>query len=401
MEEVKYKGTMFDRLRQIANAQRYQRKGPLDYRTWIFSSTDNRCFNYNSKYLFLYVRAHYPRVRARYVINDALLRRKLQEQYGRELFVDGASPEGMRQILAAGVWFTSAGLPAYEMTGRPDRIVVNLWHGIPLKRIVLMGEQSGRFTKLWFRQIFSRKYTYILTTSRELIPIMAQSFGVPESKVKVWGQPRDDAVLKGDRKQELEELFALPEDATCVLYAPTYRDTEATRLFPFADFVPEDLESYLAQNEMHIFIRLHLDEQNKGEEIPRLAHVHMLGEDLLDDITEYLNCFAILVTDYSSIYFDYLLLDRPIIFLPYDQDSYLKQRGLNFDYEKVTPGPKPRTQQELVACLETCRQGQEAYALSRKKVRAFFHQVKTPCSRTICCHIIKRIKLYRGRKEQL
>ena len=60
-------------------------------------------------------------------------------------------------------------------------------------------------------------------------------------------------------------------------------------------------------------------------------------------MTGVLGIFDLLVTDYSSIYIDYLLTEKPIVFLPYDKEQYLEGRGMNFGYDEVTPGPKPET----------------------------------------------------------
>lgn len=82
---------------------------------WIFSSVDNKKFNYNSKYLFEYVKEHYPDIEPRFVMNDDRERAILSAQYGEEYFIESNSKEGIRKVLEGGVWFTSAGLPVYGM----------------------------------------------------------------------------------------------------------------------------------------------------------------------------------------------------------------------------------------------------------------------------------------------
>ena len=77
---------------------------------WIFSSTDNSHYNYNSRYLFEYVKDNLLEITSYFVINDEKLRRKLGEEYGEQYFIETCSEEGMKKVLSAGVWFTSAGL---------------------------------------------------------------------------------------------------------------------------------------------------------------------------------------------------------------------------------------------------------------------------------------------------
>lgn len=382
---------MINKMINMIQSQRYKEKGNLDYHTWIFSSVGNCNFNYNSKYLFLYVREHLSQIRPRFVMNDAQKRRRLEKEYGEEYFLDGTTKDGLKQILKAGVWFTSAGLPAYEWSRNPKRIVVNLWHGIPLKKIVLLEEHASVLQKLYFKQIFSNKYSYVLTTSTHLVPVMAKSLGVEEKIVKVWGQPRNDVVMRGRAKGELTALLNIREqDVKLILYAPTYRDHAATRLFPFNDYDEKKLEEFLQKQKIHICIRMHLEETIEKEKY-KSDWIHFVNEDVIDDIAQWMNCFDLLITDYSSIYLDYLLLDKPIIFLPYDKEEYLKDRGMNYPYDEVTPGAKPKTQQQLILNIENSLFGEDPYRTQRKRCNEYFNQVTEPCCEFICQQILREI----------
>lgn len=358
--------------------------GRPDKDKWVFSSVQNREFNYNSKYLFLYVKKYFPHVHPYYVINDDKKRKILSEQYGAEYFIETKSFRGMRQALKAGVWFTSAGLPVYAIGIGRKHIVVNLWHGVPLKKIVLMEENISRLQKAYFKYVFSKNYCCVLTTSEKLIPIMAESFGIAKEKVKVWGQPRNDAIIeKHTEKGELHHLMrALPKYEKSILYAPTYRDGEAVRLFPFEDMDMERLQNYLEEHQLLLCLRTHIEETVNSARYVQ-GRIVSLNADIVDDVTEYLSAFDILITDYSSVYIDYLLLDRPIIFLPYDKEKYLEKRGMNFDYNTVTPGDKPECFQEFMEALHRALY-QDSYGKRRQEVNVILNQVTEPCSQYIC-----------------
>ena len=381
---------MLQKVENILKAQLYKRQ-ELDFHIWVFSSVDNCNFNYHSKYLFLYVRDTLPEIKPVFVINDKKKRQQLSEQYGEGFFIDGLCSEGMKLILSAGVWFTSAGLPVYEWKGNPDRIVVNLWHGIPLKKIVLMEEKQSFFRRFYFKHVFSSKYTYILTTSTHLVPVMSKSFAVPEECIKIWGQPRNDVLWETPAKREVLQTMKIEEGASLILYAPTYREYGDTELFPFPDYDKKEMESFLQKKNCHICIRMHLKEQG-GTEKYAGTHIHFMNEDVIEDIALWLNCFDVLITDYSSIYLDYLLLNKPIIFLPYDQKEYLRKRGMNFPYGKVTPGPKPESQKEFLNCVGKALAGQDGYDSEREKCNSYFNQLKEPCSNKICDYILHDIK---------
>lgn len=360
-----------------------------DSHIWLFSSTDNSHYNYNSRYLFEYVKENLPEITPLFVINDPELRNSLSSKYGKQYFIETESIQGIRQALSAGVWFTSAGLPAYGTGLHKKRLIINLWHGVPLKKIALLDPNLKKAARIYFKKIFSENYTCILTTSHELIPLMARSFAVSEDKIKVWGQPRNDGLFqKNDCRKILGQLFPdLPEYTKTVLYAPTFRDYGQVQLFPFKDFDQEQLEAFLDEKNMLLFIRTHVAEQ--GSAAPYLGkRIRFLGNEQAEDVTGILNIFDCLITDYSSIYIDYLLTDKPMIFLPYDRQQYLDGRGMNFDYDDVTPGPKPETFNDFLDALSP---KEDFWKSERTRVNRLFNEIQHPCAADICNKVLKMI----------
>lgn len=361
-----------------------------DSHIWLFSSTDNSHYNYNSRYLFEYVKENLPEITPLFVINDPELRNSLSSKYGKQYFIETESIQGIRQALSAGVWFTSAGLPAYGTGLHKKRLIINLWHGVPLKKIALLDPNLKKAARIYFKKIFSENYTCILTTSHELIPLMARSFAVSEDKIKVWGQPRNDGLFqKNDCREILGQLFPdLPEYTKTVLYAPTFRDYGQVQLFPFKDFDQEQLEAFLEKKNMLLFIRTHVAEQ--GSAAPYLGkRIRFLGNEQAEDVTGILNIFDCLITDYSSIYIDYLLTDKPMIFLPYDRQQYLDGRGMNFDYDDVTPGPKPET---FNGFLDALSPKEDFWKSERTRVNRLFNEIQHPCAADICNKVLKMIR---------
>ena len=361
-----------------------------DSHIWLFSSTDNSHYNYNSRYLFEYVKENLPEITPLFVINDPELRNSLSSKYGKQYFIETESIQGIRQALSAGVWFTSAGLPAYGTGLHKKRLIINLWHGVPLKKIALLDPNLKKAARIYFKKIFSENYTCILTTSHELIPLMARSFAVSEDKIKVWGQPRNDGLFqKNDCRKILGQLFPdLPEYTKTVLYAPTFRDYGQVQLFPFKDFDQKQLEAFLDEKNMLLFIRTHVAEQ--GSATPYLGkRIRFLGNEQAEDVTGILNIFDCLITDYSSIYIDYLLTDKPMIFLPYDRQQYLDGRGMNFDYDDVTPGPKPETFNDFLDALSP---KEDFWKSERTRVNRLFNEIQHPCAADICNKVLKMIR---------
>lgn len=358
---------------------------------WVFSSVHNRTFNYNSSYLFLYVKEHCPEIHPYYVMNDDKKREELGEKYGKEYFLDGKTMAGIRKILSCKVWFTSTAPPLYGVGFRKKYVILNLWHGIPLKKIGMEQKNLSWFTRKYYKYLFADNYEGVVTTSSHLVHIMSRSFLVEPERIKVWGQPRNDVLFSSNSEGKgLEEVFSgeLPPYEKVVLYAPTFRDHEPTQLFPFQDMDRECLCQWLEEKKIFLCIRLHLYDQTGYQWIQELdrtgSRIRFLNEDRTVDIMEALKEFDLLITDYSSIYMDYLLTGKPILFLHYDQEAYLKERGMNFPYDQVTPGPKPKTFQEFLNSMEDLLYNHDGYVRQRESVNNFLNEIQRPCCADIC-----------------
>jgi len=364
----------------------------FNYNTWVFSSSFNTKFNYNSKYLFEHVYNNEPLISPLYVINDDILRKQLKEKYGEEFFIETKSFKGIKRVLNAGVWFTSAGLPSYGLRLNKKRLIINLWHGVPLKKIALLEEKVSKVNKVYFKYIFSKNYSFIITTSNKLISVMQKSFGVDKNKIKVLGQPRNDVLyIEKEKKQVLQKLYSqLPSYTKAILYAPTYRDNGETVLFPFKDFDMVKLNEFLKKNDMIIFIRSHQSDNSKVINFGN--RVKFINEDIEEDIMNIINIFDLLITDYSSIYIDFLLMNKPIMFLPYDKNQYLEERGFNFNYDDVTPGPKPSNLTEFMDELSLLIKDKKYYLSDRIKTNNYFNEIKENSSEKIVVFAKKEIK---------
>lgn len=346
---------------------------------WLFSSSYNNNYNYNSKYLFEYVIKSNTKIKCKFIINDDQKRKKLIEKYGKH-FIETISFRGMIEALRAGVWFTSAGLPIYIPYSKKNRYIVNLWHGVPLKKIGLKENNFSLLRKLYFKLFFSHNYSIITTSSHYMVDTMADSFGVGKEKVKVLGQPRNDLLGKYiDRDCYLNEHFKeLPIYKEILLYAPTYREFNKTQLFPFHDFDKKKLDEFLEQEKIIIFIRMHQSEINEEiyDELKGNNRIRFINNDIVEDVMEVLSIFDLLLTDYSSIYIDHLILEKPQLFIPYDLDEYINLRGLNFEYNRHTPGPKVKSFNELTNEISKLLSQETYYKDKRDRLNNYFNQVQ-------------------------
>ena len=328
--------------------------GKKDKYTIVFAGYNNLKYNFNSKYLFEYYLAHNKNYKLYFIIDNDQLREQLNEELG-PYFITSKTIEGLRIIFKAFTWITSGGMPVRIPFANRDRVTVNLWHGVPFKAIGLMNGENSWLQNFCIKHIYS-KYDVVTATSERFAETMALSFNVPRNKVKILGHPWSDSLwTQNDKVEILNKLFDLPyeisKDEKVVLYAPTWRANVNTVIFPFEDFSLEALEDFLEKNRMVICLRTHQLDLNNIEAYKNCRRILILNEDKVADIMSVLNIFDILISDYSGMIFDYFLLDRPLILLPYDKTEYLATRRLTIDFEEIEMIPSPTNFKEFITSL--------------------------------------------------
>ncbi|WP_031547949.1 CDP-glycerol glycerophosphotransferase family protein [Salinicoccus luteus] len=229
---------------------------------------------------------------------------------------------------------------------------VQLWHAngavklFGLRDKTIQGRPKSAHRR--FRQVYDR-FHKIVVSSDEMAEIFKQAFGLDDSNMLRTGVPRTDFFHSEERlgaardrmHQELPEIGG----KTVILYAPTFRDGGFT-----VHDLPIDIgmmEQALGETH-HLLIHLHPAVDFEGNEATDFA-TDTTGRH---DISALLSVTDILITDYSSIPFEFSTLCRPMIFYPYDLEEYESTRGLWFDYYKMAPGPVVQTTEALIRTIE-------------------------------------------------
>jgi len=249
--------------------------------------------------------------------------------------------------------------------------VINLWHGIPLKRLSLQvkGIRESKSRKRF------QKFTSICASSTFEQFLLASCFDMHIDDVWVTGTPRNDYFVKPN-----SELLSAHKylNKKIILYAPTWREYgNRSSFFPFDDKNLSELNEYLESKDAYLLLRGHREEMerissNYGEKsLSRILPAH---QEIFPDAQQLLAHVDVLVTDYSSIYLDFLLVDKPIIFIPYDLKEYQSYRGFLFDYDSNTPGDKVFTQEAFIKSLDSSLNSPEQYSAERKVVLDLFHK---------------------------
>ncbi|MFP2239731.1 CDP-glycerol glycerophosphotransferase family protein [Pseudescherichia vulneris] len=329
----------------------------LDEKRVVITSTQNISYNFNSKYFFEYLNesSEWRGFSVFYVINNDAKCRELNSTYNTDRFISSQSFKGALFCLGAKFWISSTfELPVNSLYRNSQRIVLHLGHGVPLKKIGLNEEQVS-FLKKINRLIRTRQFTDIVCYSPELKNSMVKTFANEDANYIFMGQPRNDGLIvnKVSIRERVLEMAGLHSSDTVriVLYAPTWRPYASTCFFPF-EVDASELDELLRSNNIYIFLRSHPFYPSKIERnIIDLPNIISFNSNIAPEICDYLGAFDSLITDYSSIYIDYLIADRKIGFIPYDKDEYIKKVGFCYDYEQFTPGAKIHDYTDLVDFL--------------------------------------------------
>jgi CDP-glycerol glycerophosphotransferase (TagB/SpsB family) len=366
---------------------------------WIFGSYSN-AFNDNSKHLYIHVVEKHPEIEAIWITGDPTVRDHIRAAGGKAFL--RWSLEGIVACLTGRYWFFSMYVADINYFCSRKATLVNLWHGIPLKKIefdIEHGPIADRFQRpswtdryLYWPSIFKRPDYVLSTSARVTRESFASAFRIEPFQCINAGYPRNDAFFKSQVERQ-SSLTRWDPPATsmlidkmsgycrCLIYMPTWRDTNPNFILSSGwDFLA--LNEALKQQNMLLLIKLHVaTPQGVLQKAANLSHIHLMQST--EDAYSVLPLTSALITDYSSILFDYLLLDKPIYYYPFDRKDYESDsRGFYHAYDSCTAGRCIKSPMELAdPCLAD---DAITYAAARRALReSFFEHADAQASERI------------------
>ncbi len=381
---------------------------PRDKKIWLFGSTFGKRFADNPRYFYLYISQHKNElgIRPIWISHD----KKIVE------FLKNNGYEAYSYHSAKGIWYALRGKVYLFDNYSKDinfwqsggAVKINMWHGIPLKKI----QHDNIFDKFrhpknllekiknFPRNISDEKPGhYVLTTSDKLISTFSSAFKT--GNVIAAGYPRNDILISDEIKNiytniEKDDLAYISQQVEkkglkkMIFYMPTFRSSETEF---FKNFDIEDFNEFLKENRMLFCIKLH-PKSKLRKKFDRLSGKNILIIDADADPYVFLKCTDVLITDYSSVYFDFLLTEKPIIFFDYDLEEYLHDsREMYFDYESVTPGDKVEDYDGLKSSiLAACYNEKEYMERYRDFIKKTCKKVHNRQIDISCINLYKKIE---------
>jgi CDP-glycerol glycerophosphotransferase len=285
----------------------------------------------------------------------------------------------LRALAQAEFWVDNQSYPL-KLAKRPGTTYLQTWHGSALKRMGF-DETEWKLRSRAEQEAQQRtldRFDRFLIRSEHDVRTLARAFRLQEKTLLRVGYPRNDALVRARQREEtaggvrergpLAAELGIPDDRTVLLYAPTFRQRGGRKRFelPFdaERFADAFGDRYVLLVRSHYLNHVVLPPSVRGRVLDVTAH---------HDMTPLLALADGLITDYSSVMFDYALLDRPMFFLVHDYEEYVHEgRGTYFDLLERAPGPVVRTEDELYAALGSFDEQGVKYAAARERFVADF-----------------------------
>ena len=271
-------------------------------------------------------------------------------------------------LAGARAYVANAGAP-YWFTKKPGQVHLQTWHGTPLKKI---GEDRGPgdFSTWRHRRRIAAQaagWDGLVSPSRFCSPIFRSAFRYGGPMLEV-GYPRNDLLASAEApavRDRVRTVLGLRPEQRVVLYAPTWREYVGVR-----DAKPLYLDAEALTRRMPdavVLVRGHYNSTTQRDVFVGHPRIHDVTR--YPDIADLYLAADVLVTDYSSVMFDFTLTDKPVVLLTPDLEQYRDvERGFYFDIEQRAPGPLVTSTGDVVDVL----QGPDAYAAARASFRAEF-----------------------------
>ena len=290
--------------------------------------------------------------------------------------INRLSPSYYYYLARAKVWINNQNFPTY-IKKRKETTYLQTWHGTPLKKMLhdienVMGRTDGYIDRVTSA---IKNWDYLISPSEYATNAFKSAFKYKGEILEV-GYPRNDIFYQNNKDSLINTVISrlnLPEDKKIILYAPTFRDNQTSQKNKFRFDIEMDLhrmkevlgDQYIILLRMHVVVsnKIKLDEDLEGFVMDVSNYPEMQELLLISDI---------LITDYSSVMFDFANTKRPMIFYTFDFETYRDDvRGFYLDFETEAPGPLVKTTEEIINSIQKIKEVEQNY---EEKYELFYNK---------------------------
>lgn len=286
------------------------------------------------------------------------------------------SPLYYYYLLRSKYWVNNQNFPNY-LVKRPETTFLQTWHGTPLKKMLYDIETVQGRSEGYVERIGSavNNWDYLISPSDYASKSFRSAFRY-QGEILEEGYPRNDLFFAQNQNDtfvgDIKRRLNLPEGKKILLYAPTFRDNKTTKNNKFVFDIDFDLDKLHEEfhEEYVLLLRMHVVISNRLEVDPKYNDFVINVSDY-PEMQELLVISDVLITDYSSVMFDFANSNKPILFYTYDLEEYRDNtRGFYIDFEEEAPGPLLFNTEELLLAIK----GLEQYGVKYNQKYINFQQ---------------------------
>lgn len=349
----------------------------VDKNLIILSAYGGKAFTDNTKYIYKYL-VDKTNFKAIWLTNSHELLNKLKAKGYNAQYKFNLST--IRLLRRAKYVFTTHGVfDVLPINFSPETTFICTWHGVQNKRNSSL-HGPNKYTKLAkYLNLTSYNDNYMdffITPSgtKKDIKLIENYFQIPPTKIITAGYPRNDILFIEDSDfiDKLKARYKIPNYIEKILlYAPTFRDYSFKAKLPFTKEELIEFNDQLRVNHSILIMKAHMFE--KIIEFQNFSNIKKAPKNT--DIQELLAITDILITDYSSVYCDFLLVNKPILLFTYDYERFMEEgRGFYYNFKKIAPGPLLYTGKELINAIKNIDQIDKEYEDRRLKTRKIYNK---------------------------
>jgi len=278
----------------------------------------------------------------------------------------------------------------YGYRFKKETEIIQVWHACgAFKKFGFSAIGQGECNPLSFEKRAHQHYTKVITSAKEINKYYAEAFNISEDKVLNLGVPRTDKILDADYRKftrlKLEKDYPQIKGKKVITYAPTFRGSPKVRKhfkceLDYTRLIDELGEDYV------LILKLHPVVNKECVQIPADYRDKIINLTHYKEMNDVLIITDLLITDYSSVIFEYGLLERPMLLFAYDLEDYLDERNFYYDFENLVPGPIVHTNDELIQMIKNNQFDMTKIKLFKKK---FFDEVDGKSTKRLVKYLIE------------
>lgn len=358
-----------------------------DKKIWAFSAWEGNKYSDNTKFFYEYMKKYHPEIRCIWFTNKINLLNELRKNKN-EVYLIGTK-ESKEMQLKAGVAFYTNGVDDFGK--KPyiyGAVIVSLWHGVSFKRIY-GAERFKKFNNILIPlRRFKNKFFYwtyrdiTCTTSEYMKEKCVEQFYIKNiNNVFITGQPRNDLFQFNLNKRNILSDKEIIDSKHIITFMPTWQsfnnNNEIKKLLNQLD-KNINFISLLEQYGYKFVIKLHyLSCCNCNYE-----HLILLNDKDISSSQELLAVTDILITDYSSVFSDFALLDRPIIFYRPDSLQFISETGQYDEFKNVCSLNLVKNNEQLINTITNIIAGNFDYKKQNEIINEYFNDDIKVCGRS-------------------